>query len=378
MEWFKLNLRHLRVLALVHRTQSLSEAARQAHVTQPAASQALQQLETQLSCSFFERRTDGVVSTPFATSLASRIDAALGFLPSPKVTMAQLRALIAFADQGSYLGASQALGVSSPSLNRAMRDLTIVVGHTLLSRRGRGMTLTQEGRTLVRHFRLARSELVAGLTEIENLKGQEVGRIAIGAMPLSRARVLPAAISQFRKAYPHMDIAVHEGSYSELIEPLRDSALDLIIGALRPDPGADIVQRLLFEDHPVVLSRAGHPLLRKESVSVSDLARYEWALPPENTPLRKQWSQLFKAEGLRAPSVPIESGSVLLIRELLKQSDLLTLLSRDQVSVELEAGWLTQVCSSPDDFIRKIGMTTRSGWRPTPLQTKFIEILDAQ
>ncbi|MEM6681451.1 MAG: LysR family transcriptional regulator [Pseudomonadota bacterium] len=375
MEWFKLNLRHLRILALVHRTQSLSEAARQAHVTQPAASQALFQLEAGLDCSFFERRPDGVTSTAFAESFAPRIETALEALQSPNITMAQMRALIAFADEGSYLGASKVLGVSSPSLNRAIRDLTIVLGEPLLARRGRGMTLTAQGRTHTRQFRLARSELIAGLTELQNIKGKEVGRIAIGAMPLSRARVLPAAICRFRARHPQVEIAVHEGSYAELIEPLRDSALDVIIGALRPEATADLSQTLVFEDHPVILAGAHHPILQSDAVSLPELADYEWALPPQGTPLRKQCCAFFESEGLPPPSVPIESGSVLLIRELLRQSDLLTLLSKDQVSVELEASWLKVVRTLPHTFVRRIGVTTRAGWRPTPLQTAFIDLL---
>jgi DNA-binding transcriptional LysR family regulator len=69
------------------------------------------------------------------------------------------------------------------------------------------------------------------LTELASLQGVETGRITIGAMPLSRARLLPAAVSAFYRTYPDVRINIVEGSFQELIEPLRDGELDLIIGA---------------------------------------------------------------------------------------------------------------------------------------------------
>ncbi|MGB5725318.1 MAG: LysR family transcriptional regulator, partial [Parasphingorhabdus sp.] len=73
----------------------------------------------------------------------------------------------------------------------------------------------------------------------------------------------------------------------------------------------------------------------------------------------------------------IECGSVITIRQILIESDFLTLLSPDQVAVELEAGWLTKIAEIPKEFIRNIGMTTRTDWRPTAMQAKFITLLEA-
>jgi hypothetical protein len=75
------------------------------------------------------------------------------------------------------------------------------------------------------------------------------------------------------------------------------------------------------------------------------------------------------------PRIPIESGSVLANREILRKSDFLTLLSPDQVAVELEAGWLVKICDAPGNLVRTIGNTTRAAWRPTDLQAAFLEVL---
>jgi DNA-binding transcriptional LysR family regulator len=375
MIW-NLNLRHLRALASIARLGSISAAADAINLTQPAITQALAKLETQLGQPFFERRTNGMTATPSALLLAPRIERALDHIASHRVTMAQMRALIMLADRGSYASASAATGLAQPSLHRAIGDLSVALKRVLVERRGKGIMLTDQGRRTVRTFRLARAELEAGLTELASLQGVETGRITIGAMPLSRARLLPAAVSAFYRTYPDVRINIVEGSFQELIEPLRDGELDLIIGALRdPSPGEDVVQQPLFDDCPVVLGRVGHPLGQR-SATIVDLALFPWTVPAPSAPLRVQWEKMFTDANVQPPNVPIECGSVITIRQILIDSDFLTLLSPDQVAVELEAGWLTKIADTPEGLTRTIGITTRHGWRPTGMQSAFVQSLD--
>ena len=65
------------------------------------------------------------------------------------------------------------------------------------------------------------------------------------------------------------------------------------------------------------------------------------------------------------------------IRQLLMDSDFLTLLSPDQVLVELEAGWLARIADLPEDLDRIIGVTTRNSWNPTRVQSEFLADLEA-
>ena len=186
---------------------------------------------------------------------------------------------------------------------RAVSDLSLGVGQKLIERRGRGVALTPRGQRLARRFRLAEAELRAAIAELEALKGREVGRIVVGAMPLSRARLLPNAIAAFHRAYPQVDVAVVEGSFVELVNPLRDGEIDLMLGAVRPSGiGDDLIQRGLFHDRPVILGRAGHPLQACGGVPTpAELAAYDWVLPGERTPLRAQWRQMFAGSGAEPP-----------------------------------------------------------------------------
>ena len=102
MEMSQLNLRHVRAMAAIARLGSVTAAAQAISITQPAITQALAKLESQLDHQLFERRPDGMTALPAAKIFAPRVETALAHIGSRYVTMACLRAMIALADAGSY------------------------------------------------------------------------------------------------------------------------------------------------------------------------------------------------------------------------------------------------------------------------------------
>lgn len=368
------NIRHYAALAATVRHGSLSRAARSVNLSQPALTQAISGLEATLGVTLFERGPAGMTPTEPALLLASRAEAAIEHVGSPRVTGTQIRAFLAVARTGSYAAAAEATGISPASLHRAVADLGVALGQRLLERRGRSLLLTAAGERRARGFGLAMAELRAGLAEVAAWQGKASGRIVVGAMPLSRARWLPEAVARFVLDHPGVDIAVHEGSHAELAGPLRDGEIDLILGALREETEVgDLVQEAMFEDRPALIMRAGHPLLG-EPGSVDCLLTYPWLLPSPETPLRRYWEAMLHDLGREPPHVGIECGSVMMIRQLLLSSDALTMLSPDQVAVELDAGLLAAM-PTPVPVSRTIGIATRAGWRPTPVQAAFLQAL---
>jgi DNA-binding transcriptional LysR family regulator len=383
---FDLNLRHLRAVTTIVERGSMNAAAEAVSLSQPALTQGLAKLERQLGVALFDRHTDGVAATERGLIVADRVRAAVvhlaqitrsgrtarGFArPEQLMTATQLRAFLALADAGSFVAAAQATGLSQPAIHRAVRDLEQLIGMSLADRRGRGVALSSAGRRLARHVRLASGEIAAAIAEVRGEAG-EGGRIVIGAMPLSRAQLLPRTITALLRAAPAATIDVVEGSWRELVEPLRDGVIDLMIGALRAPAPQGFEQRPLFVDRLAVIARPGHPLAGLDA-DLDMLAAYPWIVGREGTPLRDYWSALFA--GRRRPPAPIDCGSVMAIRGILIDSDFLTLLSPDQVALELSGGVLTTIGKPLNGAMRTIGVTTRSDWRPTRMQARFIDLL---
>jgi DNA-binding transcriptional LysR family regulator len=341
-------------------------------------------LEQQLGVSLFERHAEGMSPTSEGQLLSERSEAAFAHLsaaiprgtrgfarPELLMTGTQLRAFLALADAGGFARAAKATSLSQPALHRAVREIEQICGYSLAERHGRGVLLTARGNRLARGVRLAGAELSAAIVEI--CSERQSGSITIGAMPGARPLILPRAIARFTAEYPTVRIDVVEGSWRELIDPLIDGVLDLTVGAVRDAPPSSVIQTPLIVDELAVIARAGHPLAGDPNPSLEVLASYPWIVGQQATPRRAQFEALFLGRPL--PHAPIECGSVTVVRQILRESDFLTVLSPHQVELEIEASVLATIGPPLPDSKRTIGITTREGWRPTGAQRRFLELL---
>lgn len=381
----ELNLRHLRALPVIIAVGSLSGAAEAAGMSQPALTQGLATLEARVGGTLLSRHHDGVRPTRAGLILAARVEAALAALstaaglrtdrgfaqPDRLMTMTQLQAFLGLAEHGSFAAAGRAEGRSQSSLHRAVRDLAMVIGCPLAERQGRRMVLTGAGRRLARAMRLCMGELAAALAEIAG-EGAPT-RIAIGAMPLSRSRLVPLAVTRFVAARPGTTVEVVDGGWRDLAEQLRDGRIDLMIGALR-DPALhpDLTQAPLFDDHLAVVGRAGHPLTGSRRVDREALCACPWIVGRVTSPVRRRWERAFGDHGARAA---VECGSLTAIRGMLAASDMLALLSPDQVRLEVTAGMLAMIGAPLEGEGRRIGVISREDWRPTAEQRHLVSLL---
>jgi DNA-binding transcriptional LysR family regulator len=391
------NLRHLRAFCEVEGGKSITRAAGVVSLSQSAVTQAIAKLERLFGVAFFERLGTGVAPTPAARVYANRARRALGLIEAGVVeslrvgagraprsaretlaslTMTQLKAFVAVGTTRNLTLAARLVGSSQPSVHRSTRELETAVGAVLYERVTRGVALTRAGQALWQQVKVAFAELEQGVADVEASQGQRVGTIVVGCMPLARHAVIPEAINTYSAEWPRPDIHVVESPYRELLHGLRHGEIDFLVGALRhPPPVDDVLQEPLFRAALCVAARRGHPLAGKRRVTVQDLARYPWVLPPARTPTRERFERMMgdALDGRRQGHV--ESSSQVLVRGLLLGSDRLTLISRQQVQFELELGLLVALAFDPGDTLREIGLTFRSGWQPTAAQLDFLKTL---
>jgi hypothetical protein len=91
---------------------------------------------------------------------------------------------------------------------------------------------------------------------------------------------------------------VLEGSWRELVEPLRDGEIDMIVGALRPFDIADLYQMPLYEDR-LVMRREASIRWPSRAADAGATGRLSLDRAPANSPLREQWEQFSTAQPRR-------------------------------------------------------------------------------
>jgi LysR family transcriptional regulator of gallate degradation len=379
------NLRHLRVFLAVVDTGSVTRAAESCFISQPAVTQALTKLEAMLELSLFSRTPRGLFVNEAGKVLAMRVRRAFHFLDPAfddlssrlkvTATAAQLEALVAVRDTENFTLAAKKLGIAQPTVHRAVSHLEKEAGRPLFERSIHGTVAHRYTQNLVQAVHLAFAELEQIRGDLAAHDQDEAGAIVIGAMPLSRSRLLPMSLAQFRQQRRTTKIRIVEGNYSELLSGLRRGEIDFLIGALRdPLPIDDVYQECLFYDNAMIVAGTGHPLLNSSHIRIDELARYPWVVAGAGTPIRAQFDHLF-ADGLKKPNSIIECSSLILMRELLSLSDHLGFISAGQAAAEIKRKLMVPIPMNVGQGRRPIGLTTRVDWLPTAGQSLFLQIV---
>lgn len=392
-----LNLRHLRVFQLTLRYRGVNRASQEAHISQPAATQAIAKLEVKFDCSLFDRRSEGMFPTRAGQALGLRVDRTLSLIDEAgrqlaaqarqrrggvsgmfarAVSVSQLRALMAIARSGSFASAARLLGISQPSVHRAASQLQALAEVPLLERTSRGLTLTRMGEMVARSTSLAFQEIRLAHQDISAIKGAVNGRVIVGSLPLAQSQILPDAINALSRRFPDVSIAVVDGAYELLLDELMSGSIDMLVGALRGlPPSSGVVESALIDDRLAILARSDHPLQSRVDLGPDDLVACAWVVGREGAPGRAAFNTLFERAGAELPAGLVETGSLAALRRLLLNSDRLAMLSPRQARLEIDAGLLRPLAFELPQTDRTIGLTLRKDFVATTPQSALMEEL---
>jgi DNA-binding transcriptional LysR family regulator len=286
----------------------------------------------------------------------------------------RLLELLAVSRHGSISAAAEALNVSQPGLSQGISQLEHGLGVRVLERGRRGATLTEFGRVLAFHAR-ALEALLDRAREETCLHSMGVqGPLAIGITPVAGAGLVPQALGLLTQETPSVSVSVTEGLDDELLEQLRARELDLVVSRLRPGLDRLETEPLLASDWALIVNPA-HPLAKRESVSLAELAQAQWVVPQGGSAFRRQMEQVFATAGVAWPLQGIATNSIVAIKAIVMNSDGLTLMSPALTEIECASGRLVAVPLSGVAPLQPVGMIWRKDDELSPIAQRFARLL---
>lgn len=376
-------LKSLRCLLAVVRHGSASAASRALHLSQPAVTRAILELERGLDRPLFQRHARGLVATAACGAAAERVARVLGHLQegareavaatagarvragvaerfAATVPGTALRGLLTTADRLDEAAAARALGIGTAALRRGLDGLAHACGVPVLLRHAGRLQITEGGRCLVQRSRLAMAELRAIEADLAAARGEIRGRVVVGVLPGSAHLLLPQAASRLRLQHPGLRLTIVDGTYASLMGQLLAAEVDLVFGGLRPGAPAGLCQETLLTEQLVVMARRGHPCLSPR-LDPSQLGRWPWAMPLPDTPAWHALAHLFGQLGQPLPDAALQSSSGQFTRALVLKSDHLALGSAVQAGLEEAAGLIQILPLHLERGTRQVGLTLRQG-----------------
>ena len=382
------SLRHLHAFTAVADAGGIRRSAEHLYRASSAVARSVAALEQSLNTQLFERKGRGMLLTAAGEVVrlrADRIDAELRGVRDDAVRLRdragtrpkvggieallnerRLQAAALLAEMHYMPSVAQAMGTSQSAVSQAIARLEDMLGQPLFLRTAHGMLPTDAGRRWIEHFERVLAELRHIPEDIAALDGVVQGTVTIGALPLARSQLLPMAIAAVLSKHPRLQIRSLESPYDELTASLLSGRVDFIVGALRSSVGDAFVSHALLEDQAALVARVGHPLAGRKRLGIHDLAGFPWVLSRADTPLRVSLEQFFERQGEEPPVPAVETGDLALLRGLLLESDMLTVLSAHQLHHEVRTGQLIVLPFDMPGMQRNIGVTTRRGAHLSP------------
>ena len=138
-----------------------------------------------------------------------------------------LRTFVAIADTGGFTAAADVVGRTQSAVSMQMKRLEESVGSPLFQRRGRGISLTITGETLLSRGR----RVLALLDETAAAVSGDVlgGTVRIGIADEYGSAFLPGILARFAELHPSVQVTVSCGLCHELQENVASGQLDLAV-----------------------------------------------------------------------------------------------------------------------------------------------------
>ena len=180
-----------------------------------------------------------------------------------------LRTFVEVVRQGGFSRAAKAVFLTQSTVSKAVKQLEIELGVTLLDRKGHRTTLTADGDVVYRRALRILAEQEDLNTELNELRGLKLGTLRLGFPPVGSSELFAPVFAIYRSRYPGVDTRLVEYGGERLKEVLLSGEIEVAASLL---PVSDEFEYQSVANEPlVILLPAKHALARKKSIDLVSL-----------------------------------------------------------------------------------------------------------
>lgn len=181
-----------------------------------------------------------------------------------------LEAFLALAQAQHFTRAAERCHLSQSAFSQKIARIERTTGVALFDRSTRQVALTPEGAAFLEQVQRIQQDLRHAVAHLRDMAHRRVGKVGIAALPSVAATWMPQVLSRYRAANPMIRVELFDVLAQAGLDLLRAGAVDMAVAA-----GGDLREFQLVElvrERFHLVCRADHPLARKRSVSLAQLA----------------------------------------------------------------------------------------------------------
>ena len=192
----------------------------------------------------------------------------------PSFSLEQVRSFVAVAEHEHISRAAASLFLTQGAVTQQVRHFERAVGLQLLERDGRGVRLTEAGRSLAVACRAALRSVQVLEDTAESMKTLQTGSLHLGATPTCATYYLPARLAGFAQKHPGVKLAMTVEPSAEINRQVIAGTLDC--GLIEGEPSRELSAVVIDHDELILVAARDHPLAAMRRMTAADLAGHRY------------------------------------------------------------------------------------------------------
>jgi LysR family cys regulon transcriptional activator len=194
---------------------------------------------------------------------------------------------------------ADSLYTSQPGISKQIRLLEDELGVPVFARNGKHLTeLTAAGKEIV----AIAGEILGKVQDIRNIaqehRENKVGALSIATTHTQARYALPPVIKEFMRRYPGIKLNINQGTPMQISEQASRGMVDMAIATEAMELFENLVMLPVYQWNRCVLVPQGHPLTRKDPITLPDVADYPIVTYTFGFTGRSQLDRAFEKAGL--------------------------------------------------------------------------------
>ena len=244
-----------------------------------------------------------------------------------------LNSLLVFhmvAKTQSFSKTAKLLFMTQPGVSNHVSQLETQIGTRLIVRDRGTFKLTKEGKVVFRYAEKVETTAMELQNAIAAMKKDAKPLLRVATTPVYSRIMMPFILDSFQTENPDIAIKLDLGSSADMMRSVLSMQNDVVIAA-----NQKISKKLealpLVREELVLITCTGHPLSKKDSVSLQEIAQYPLVIREEGSSTKKVVRDAFDSMNVK-PSVLIDVRSTEFIKEWVSQGRGISILIRRAVS----------------------------------------------
>jgi DNA-binding transcriptional LysR family regulator len=292
--------------------------------------------------------------------------------PAPVMDLDQLHTFLEIVRLKSFSKAAQTCFRTQPAISAQVRQLEQELNTTLFERLGTRIALTPAGRIFADFAEQILDLRRRAQDSINELDRAPRGELVIAANEATCIYVLPRVFSEYKRAFPNVQLQVERSYGSRIVEAILENQADFGITQL-PVAEKRLQVVAIHTDEIKLLAPPDHPLAKRDRVLPTDLLGQPLLMPKSGTTRTRlnDWLALLE-EDLH---ISMELDATEMTKRFVMAGLGISFLAASNCREEVAAGRLAAVSLGPEPLVRRLGLIYRKDKALSKAALGFIQVI---